>query len=53
VSDSLGKVLESCGGKSLGLVLGIGGGFVALALVAAVVGLVMREYLGRPWRWPA
>jgi hypothetical protein len=46
VSDSLGKVLESYGGKSLGLVLGIGGGIALLAIVSAIVGLVVREYFG-------
>jgi hypothetical protein len=46
MSDSLGKVLQTFGGKSLGLVIGIGGGIAALAVVAAILGLVMREYLG-------
>jgi hypothetical protein len=46
MSDSLGKVLESFGGKPLGMVLGIGGGIAALAVVSAIVGLAVRDYFG-------
>lgn len=44
MSDSLGKVFESYGGKSLGLVLGIGGAIASLGIVSLVVGAVMRDY---------
>jgi hypothetical protein len=46
MSDDLGKVLESFGGKPLGMVLAIAGGIAALAIVAVVVGMVMPDYLG-------
>ncbi|HEX5106033.1 MAG TPA: hypothetical protein VFV87_19575 [Pirellulaceae bacterium] len=42
--SGLGKVLNSYGGKSLSMVLGIAGGMAGLGLVALIVGAMMREY---------